>query len=60
MRAVRALLLLAFLLVGGGGCNVEGTLDSAGGGRLELRYRLVSIANLEAMKKAVHAARTSR
>jgi len=51
MRAVRVLLLLAFLLVGGGGCNVEGTLDSAGGGSLELRYRLVSIANLEGVKK---------
>ena len=50
MRTARTLLLLASLLVGGAGCVVEGTLDSAGQGRLELRYRMLSIANFEAMK----------
>jgi hypothetical protein len=38
------------LLLGLGGCVVEGTLDPAGGGTLVLRYRLVSVANLDQMK----------
>ncbi|HWP66086.1 MAG TPA: hypothetical protein VNO26_09260 [Candidatus Limnocylindria bacterium] len=49
---MRAGVLTAALvwLLAASGCVVEGTLDAAGGGTLELRYRLVSIANLEQMK----------
>lgn len=51
MRASR----LALLLVLGwtSGCVVDGTLDAAGGGTLTMRYRLVSVANLEQMKSSL-------
>jgi hypothetical protein len=48
--ALRHLPLLLLTLGCASGCVVEGTLDAAGGGRLQLRYRLVSVANLEQMK----------
>ena len=51
MRAVRHVLLAVLLLGSASGCVVEGTLDASGGGTLTLRYRLVSIANLEDMKR---------
>jgi hypothetical protein len=50
MRAVRHVFLSLLLLAGVSGCVVDGTLDAAGGGTLTMRYRLVSIANLEHMK----------
>jgi hypothetical protein len=51
MRApLRHLSLLLLALGWASGCVVEGMLDPSGGGRLELRYRLVSVANLEQMK----------
>ena len=50
MRAVRPVFLSLLLLGGTSGCVVDGTLDAAGGGTLTMRYRLVSIANLDHMK----------
>jgi len=48
--AVRHLSLLLLALGWASGCVIEGTLDPSGGGQLRLRYRLVSVANLEQMK----------
>jgi len=48
--AARHLSLLLLALGWASGCVVEGTLDPSGGGQLTLRYRLVSVANLEQMK----------
>jgi hypothetical protein len=50
MRAARHVFLLMLLLGGASGCVVDGTLDASGGGTLTMRYRLVSVANLEHMK----------
>lgn len=51
MRAASRHLSPLLLVLGwASGCVVEGTLDASGGGRLHLRYRLVSVANLEQMK----------
>jgi hypothetical protein len=50
MRAGPHVFLSLLLLVGASGCVVDGTLDAAGGGTLTMRYRLVSIANLDHMK----------
>jgi hypothetical protein len=51
MRAVRHVFLGLLLLGGASGCVVDGTLDAAGGGTLTMRYRLVSIADLERTKE---------
>ena len=48
MRAIHLGLLL--LLASASGCVVDGRLDASGGGTLTMRYRLVSIANLDQMK----------
>ena len=51
MNAVaRHLSFLVLVLGWASGCVVNGSLDPAGGGRLRLQYRLVSVANLEQMK----------
>jgi hypothetical protein len=51
MRALPRLLSVPLLVLAAAtGCVVEGTLDRAGGGQLELRYRLVSVAHFEQMK----------
>ena len=42
--------VLGTILLGLGGCVVEGALDARGGGTLALHYRLVSVANLDQMK----------
>jgi hypothetical protein len=56
MRTVTRRLSLLLLALGWlSGCVVEGTLDPSGDGRLQLRYRLVSVANLEQMKARLAA-----
>ena len=50
MRAVRHVFVLLLLLAGASGCVVNGTLDASGGGTLTMRYRLVSIADLDHTK----------
>ena len=50
MRAVRHVFPSLLLIFAASGCVVDGTLDAAGGGTLTMRYRLVSIANLDHMK----------
>jgi hypothetical protein len=37
-------------------CNVDGTLDATGGARVQIRYRLVSVANFEPSKKRLQSA----
>jgi hypothetical protein len=48
--AVRSFPLLVWMLGSLIGCIVDGTLDGTGGGRMRIRYRLVSVANFEQMK----------
>jgi hypothetical protein len=53
MRLLRVLPSLVLVLAWTSGCVVDASLDATGGGRLTVRYRLVSVANFESMKTAL-------
>jgi hypothetical protein len=50
MRAPGRIVLFAVALAALSGCVVEGKLDASGGAHLRIRFRLVSVANLEESK----------
>lgn len=56
MRAVGRALLCVAAGVALSACVVDGKVDASGGARLQIRYRLVSVANFEQSKKRLQSA----